>query len=78
MISVDVLVGVDGSVVREIVNRGDGTGTKTVWVDGVPTVTEVSGLPIPTPDPPDPLEELRSQIAAQQEIIDALLGVTNG
>ena len=43
----------DGRLVEQTVDNGDGTGTKTDYTTDPPTVTQLSGLPIPTPPPPD-------------------------
>ena len=58
----------------------DGTGTRTVFdADGnVTSVEELTGLPIPEPPEPDPVEALQAQVQAQQETIDALLAALGG
>ncbi len=64
----------------EVVDNGDGTGTRTVYdADGnVTSVEQLTGLPIPEPPEPDPVEALQAQVQAQQETIDALLAALGG
>ena len=40
-------------VVEQVVDNGDGTGTSTDYTTDPPTVTQLTGLPIPEPAPPD-------------------------
>ena len=56
-----------------IVDNGDGTGTRTVFdADGnVTSVEQLTGLPIPEPEPPDPMAEMQATIDA---LLDALGG----
>ena len=63
-----------------IVDHGDGTGTRTTFhPDGtVDTVEQLTGLPIPEPPEPDPVEALQAQVQAQQATIDALLDALGG
>lgn len=63
-----------------IVDNGDGTGTRTVFdADGnVTSVEQLTGLPIPEPPEPDPVEALQAQVQAQQATIDALLDALGG
>ncbi len=66
---------VNGAIVEQTVDNGDGTGTRTTFdADGtVDTVEQLTGLPIPEPDPPDPIADLHATVADQQATIDALL-----
>ena len=70
----------NGNIVAQTVDHGDGTGTRTTYdADGnVTSVEQLTGLPIPEPDPPDPIAELRATVAAQQATIDALLDALGG
>jgi hypothetical protein len=70
----------DGRLVEQIIDNGDGTGTRTTYdADGtVDTVEQLTGLPIPEPDPPDPIADLHATVAAQQATIDALLDALGG
>jgi hypothetical protein len=64
----------DGRLVEQIIDNGDGTGTRTTFLpDGtVDTVEQLTGLPIPPPPEPDPLVDLQDQLAAQQALLDEL------
>lgn len=57
----------DGVLVAEIIDHGDGTGTRTTYrPDGtVDTVEHLTGLPIPEPEPPadDPLAAVVALLA---------------
>lgn len=70
----------NGNIVEQVVDNGDGTGTRTVYhPDGtVDTVEQLTGLPIPVEPEPDPVEALQAQVQAQQETIDALLAALGG
>ena len=70
----------DGRLVEQIIDNGDGTGTRTTFLpDGtVDTVEQLTGLPIPPPPEPDPLVDLQDQLAAQQALIDELLTALGG
>ena len=63
----------DGVLVSELADNGDGTGTRTHYAsDGTVTSTEpVAGLPVPVPDPAE-------QIAELQATVDALLALIAG
>ena len=63
----------DGRIVAQTVDNGDGTGTRTTFnADGtVDTVEQLTGLPIPEPEPPDPIAEMQATIDA---LLDALGG----
>lgn len=71
---------VNGAIVEQTVDNGDGTGTRTRYhADGtVDTVEQLTGLPIPVEPEPDPVEVLQAQVQAQQETIDALLDALGG
>ena len=70
----------DGRLVEQIIDNGDGTGTRTTYdADGnVTSVEQLTGLPIPPPPEPDPLVDLQDQLAAQQALIDELLAALGG
>ena len=70
----------EGNIVEQTVDHGDGTGTRTTFhPDGtVDTVEQLTGLPIPPPPEPDPLMDLQAQVAAQQALIDELLAALGG
>ncbi len=57
----------DGVLVAEIIDHGDGTGTRTTYrPDGtVDTVEQLTGLPIPDPEPAvdDPLAAVTALLA---------------
>lgn len=55
----------DGRLVEQTVDNGDGTGTRTTYLpDGtIDTVEQLSGLPIPEPEPVDPLTTLLARLA---------------
>lgn len=78
----------DGVLVTEIIDHGDGTGTRTVY-DGKGNVTsteQLTGLPIVDIDTShasdDPLaaqvSDLSAQLAAQNATIEALLNALGG
>ena len=48
-----------GNIVEQIIDNGDGTGTRTTFdADGtVDTVEQLTGLPIPPPPEPDPMAD---------------------
>jgi len=54
----------DGNIVEQTVDNGDGTGTRTDYTTDPPTVTQLTGLPIPTPPEPTAEERLASLVAA--------------
>ena len=55
----------NGNVVEQTVDNGDGTGTRTTYdTDGnVTSVEQLTGLPIPEPEPVDPLTTLLARLA---------------
>ncbi len=55
----------NGILIAQTVDNGDGTGTRTVYdADGNVTSTEqLTGLPIPEPEPVDPLTTLLARLA---------------
>ena len=55
----------NGTLVEQTVDNGDGTGTRTVYdADGNVTSTEqLTGLPVPEPEPVDPLTTLLARLA---------------
>ena len=66
----------DGVMVEQTVDNGDGTGTKTDYTTDPPTVTQLTGLPIPEPDPPD-LDTVFASVpvVSLQEANDTLLAL---
>ena len=70
----------NGRIVEQVVDNGDGTGTRTTYdADGnVTSVEQLTGLPIPVEPEPDPVEVLQAQVQAQQATIDALLDALGG
>ncbi len=86
MLNITVL-DVQNQVVEQVVDNGDGTGTRTTFhADGtVDTVEQLTGLPIPPPPEPDPMADMQAQLAAQQDqlaaqqaLIDELLAALGG
>ena len=53
----------NGNIVEQTVDNGDGTGTRTDYTTEPPTVTQLTGLPIPEPEPVDPLTTLLARLA---------------
>ena len=49
----------------EVVDNGDGTGTRTTYhPDGtIDTTEQLTGLPVPEPEPVDPLTTLLARLA---------------
>lgn len=70
----------NGNIVEQTIDNGDGTGTHTTFhPDGtVDVVEQLTGLPIPQPEPPDPIDTLTAQLAAQNATIEALLNALGG
>ena len=63
-------------VVEQVVDNGDGTGTKTDYTTDPPTVTQLSGLPIPEPDPPAIADVFASvPVVSLEEANDTLLAL---
>lgn len=54
----------NGNIVEQTVDNGDGTGTRTDYTTDPPTVTQLSGLPIPVAPEPTAEERLATLIAA--------------
>ena len=54
----------NGNVVEQTVDNGDGTGTRTDYTTDPPTVTQLTGLPIPVPPEPTAEERLQTLLAA--------------
>jgi hypothetical protein len=66
--------GPDGQIIEQVIDNGDGTGTRTDYTTTPPTVTQLSGLPLP-----DPKQTKRDQLVAwHQAELDTLLGAGNG
>lgn len=55
----------DGILIEQIIDNGDGTGTRTTFdADGnVTSVEQLTGLPIPQPPEPSPEERLAAVTA---------------
>ena len=76
----------NGNIVEQIIDNGDGTGTRTVYDDKgqVVSTEQLTGLPIPPPEhaSDDPLaaevSDLSAQLAAQNATIEALLNALGG
>ena len=60
------IFGDNGNIVEQVVDNGDGTGTRTVFdADGNVTATEqLTGLPIPVEPEPTDGEKLATLLAA--------------
>jgi hypothetical protein len=58
----------DRNLLELTVDNGDGTGTRTDYTTDPPTVTELTGLPIPEPAP-----TAEERIAELEAVIAALL-----
>ena len=75
-----------GKVIERITDNGDGTGTLTDYTTDPPTVTQLTGLPIPEPEPPTPevtaaqaiSDEISSRMDEAVTIGDVKLAVTDG
>lgn len=69
----------NGILIEQTVDNGDGTGTRTTFLpDGtVDVVEELSGLPIPEPDP-EPAVGLAAQVETLTAQVDALLTAQAG
>ena len=66
--------GPDGQIIEQTIDNGDGTGTRTDYRTSPPTVTQLTGLPLP-----DPKQTKRDQLVAwHQAELDSLLGAGNG
>mgnify|MGYP003529028536 CR=1 FL=1 len=74
----------NGNIVEQTVDNGDGTGTRQTFdADGnVTSTVQITGLPIPTPPPPDldtvfasvpvvSLEEANDTLLALKEALEA-------
>jgi len=61
----------DGVLVSDLVDNGDGTGTRTHYApDGTVTSTEaVTGLPIPVPDQDARIADLEARLDAALALI---------
>ena len=69
----------DGVLIERTVDHGDGTGARTTFhPDGtVDTVEQLTGLPIPEPDP-EPAVGLAAQVETLTAQVDALLTAQAG
>ena len=69
----------DGILVERTVDNGDGTGVRTTFLpDGtVDVVEELSGLPIPEPDP-EPAADLAVQVETLTAQVGALIDAQAG
>lgn len=78
MISYNETFDADGRLIDRVEDRGDGTGTHTVYhPDGSTTVTDVE-LPVRAIDTGTDLDTVAALVAAQQATIDALLDALAG
>jgi len=66
----------NGTLVEQTVDNGDGTGVRTVYTTTPPTVTQLTGLPIPVTPPPD-LDEVFASVpvVSLEEANDTLLAL---
>lgn len=53
----------DGVLVESVVDHGDGTGTHTDFTTEPPTVTQLTGLPLPEPEVVDPMTALLAKLS---------------
>lgn len=58
----------DGVLVEQIVDNGDGTGSRTNYRTDPPSVTVLNDLPIPDPEPTDTLETLLTKLSDAQSL----------
>ena len=66
----------NGRIVEQVVDNGDGTGTRTDYTTDPPTVTQLTGLPIPTPAPPDLADVFAAvPVVSLEEANDTLLAL---
>ena len=70
------IFGDNDNIVEQTVDNGDGTGTRTDFTTDPPTVTQLTGLPIPPPPPPD-LDEVFASVpvVSLEEANDTLLAL---
>lgn len=69
----------DGILMERVADHGDGTGTRTTFhPDGtINTVEQLSGLPIPHPEP-EPADDLAAQVETLTAQVGALLDAQAG
>lgn len=58
----------DGVLVEEIIDNGDGTGSRTDYRTNPPSVTVLSDLPVPEPDPMSLLLEKLADAQSLEEV----------
>ena len=74
----------DGEIVEQTIDHGDGTATRTDYTTDPPTVTQLTGLPVPVEPEPTAEERLATLIAALgdaqslEEIRDAAAAAGGG
>ncbi len=71
----------DGRLIEQVIDRGDGTGTRTTYNDDgtVQHVEQITGLPVvDDTDIPPTVAELQAALAVQQATLDALLDALTG
>jgi hypothetical protein len=56
------------NVAEIVADNGDGTGTLTEYTDAGPLVTEVTGLPIETPEPVDPYKVYAAAVSIAETL----------
>ena len=58
----------DNNVTELVTDAGDGTGTLTEYTANGPLVTEVTGLPIETPEPVDPYKVYAAAVSTAETL----------
>jgi hypothetical protein len=58
----------NGVLIEELIDNGDGTGTLTDFRTDPPTVSQVTGLPVPEPDPMSTLLEKLADAQSLEEV----------
>lgn len=63
-----------GNIIERTVDHGDGTGVRTDYRTDPPTVTELTGLPVP--EPPAPAGPTVEQVQAARDLLGAATTVS--